>query len=125
MGCDVITGVVYEDTTFSLMGRIDVAGANAVQADISAITMYAWNKADLATELIADSLTVASVVFDTLQTDGRWAEDNTGYNFRYDVASTVCTTAGQYLFRAEITGLGLVGVAIWDNVNVLALLGTK
>lgn len=107
MTCGTITGVVYEDSTFALMARFEVDGSNATQSDCSSITMKAWDTNDLTTTVLSTSLTVSSVVFDTLQTDGRWSVDTTGYNFRYDVADTVCTTAGsRYLFEAVVTTAG-------------------
>ena len=102
-----ITGIVYEDSTFSLMSRFTVDGANATQSDCSSITMKAWDVDDYDTPVLDATLTVSAVVYDTLQTDGRWSVDATGYNFRYDVADTVCTTAGtQYRFEAVVTTSG-------------------
>ena len=104
---DEITGIVYEDSTFSLMSRFTVDGANATQSDCSLITMKAWDVDDYDTPVLDATLTVSTVVYDTLQTDGRWSVDATGYNFRYDVADTVCTTAGnQYRFEAVVTTSG-------------------
>ena len=104
---DEITGIVYEDSTFSLMSRFTVDGANATQSDCSSITMKAWDVDDYDTPVLDATLTVSAVVYDTLQTDGRWSVDATGYNFRYDVADTVCTTAGtQYRFEAVVTTSG-------------------
>ena len=104
---DEITGIVYEDSTFSLMSRFTVDGSDATQSDCSSITMKAWDVDDYDTPVLDATLTVSAVVYDTLQTDGRWSVDATGYNFRYDVADTVCTTAGtQYRFEAVVTTSG-------------------
>ena len=104
---DEITGIVYEDSTFSLMSRFTVDGANATQSDCSSITMKAWDVDDYDTPVLDATLTVSAVVYDTLQTDGRWSVDATGYNFRYDVADTVCTTPGtQYRFESVVTTSG-------------------
>ena len=107
MTCETITGSVFEDSTFSVMARFEVDGANAVQADCSSIAIKAWDMADFDTAVLSASLTVANVVFDTLQTDGRWTPDTTGYNFRYDVADDVCVTSGaKYRFEAVVTTSG-------------------
>jgi hypothetical protein len=107
MACETITGSVYEDSTFSLMARFEVDGANATQADCSSITIKAWDMSDFGTQVLSATLVVADVVFDALQTDGRWSEDSTGYNFRYDVADTVCTVPGaRYRFESVVTTSG-------------------
>ena len=104
---DPVTGIVYEDSTFSLMSRFEVDGANAVQADCSSITIKAWDTDDYDTTVLSATLTVSNVVYDTLQTDGRWDTDSTGYNFRYDVADTICTEPGhQYRFEVVVTTSG-------------------
>ena len=112
---DPITGIVYEDSTFSLMARFTVDGSNAEQADCSSIAVKAWKTTDYENAVLSAALTVSSVVFDTLQTDGRWTTDNTGYNFRYDVADTVCTVAGA-LYRFEVvveTSGGTLPPMVW------------
>jgi hypothetical protein len=99
--CDVIQGCVAEDSTFAVLARIEVNGANGVQSDFTAITYKAWNTTDRSTVFASGTLTVATVVFNTLQTDGRWNADATGYNFRHDIAASVFTTPG--LYRIEYT----------------------
>ena len=101
-----VGGTVYEDATFALMGRFEVDGANGVQADCSSITIKAWRADDPSTLLLDTTLVAANVVFDTLQTDGRWTEDSDGYNFRYDVADTVCSSPGRHIFEVVITTSG-------------------
>lgn len=113
-------GIVNEDSTFSLMARFEVNGSIGVQADCSSITIKAWEATDFGATVLGATLTVSDVVYDTLQTDGRWDTDNTGYNFRYDVADTVCTVAGsRYRFEAVITTSGgKLPPLVWE-VNCL------
>lgn len=116
MMCESTTGFVYEDSTFALMSRFEVDGANGVQADCVSIQMKAWKATDFDDTVLDAALTVSSVVFDSLQTDGRWTRDSTGYNFRYDVADTICTVAGAlYLFEAVIeTSGGSLPPLTWE-----------
>ena len=116
MMCTSTTGFVYEDSTFTLMARFEVAGSNGVQADCVSIQMKAWKTTDFDNTVLDAALTVSSVVFDALQTDGRWTRDGTGYNFRYDVADTICTDAGAlYLFEAVIeTSGGSLPPMVWE-----------
>ena len=100
-------GVVQEDSTFSLMARFEVDGAVGVQANITGVTIKAWDIQDFDTAVLDATPTVASVVYDTLQTDGRWDVDGAGYNFRYDVADNVCVRASsRYRFEAVLTTSG-------------------
>lgn len=86
----------WEDSGFSLMARVyGQTGAAITQAAISAITATFYNIDDEDAPVAIGSpasLTVADVVFDTLQTDSRWTKDSTGYNFRYDVPASYTAT---------------------------------
>lgn len=86
----------WEDSGFSIMDRVKgQTGSYITQASISAITATFYNIDDEDNPSAIGSpvsLTVASVVFDTLQTDSRWTRDATGYNFRYDVPATFTAT---------------------------------
>lgn len=95
----IVTGTVWEDGGASMMARVvGNAGANIVQADIQSIARNVF----IGTTLDAGptALTVATVVFDTLQTDARWSIDSTGYNFRDDVAAAIFAT-GDTRYRLE------------------------
>ena len=107
MSCDVIYGCVKEDSTFAVLARVHVDGAIWAQADVSAIIWSAWDKTDSANPVInGASLTVADVVFDALQTDGRWTLDATGYNFLHTVAASVFTTPATYRIEYKVTLAG-------------------
>jgi hypothetical protein len=93
--------VVWEDNSFSLMGRYTNDGTNIVQADISSIAYKLFDKAAPTVLITSDTLTVSTVVFDTLQTDSRWDVDTIGYNFRWDVPSTLLTAGGTN-YRVEL-----------------------
>jgi|SRR5579864_97101 len=48
------------------------------------------------------NLTIASVIFDTLQQDAiRWVLDTTGYNFLFTVPASYFPKAGLYLVQTE------------------------
>jgi len=102
----IASGSVYEDSTFTLMARFEVLGVNGLQADVSAITVKGWDVSDFTATVLSATPTSAASIYDTLQTV-MWSEDSTGYNFRYDVADTICVTAGaRYLFEAVLTTSG-------------------
>ena len=105
MSCNEIVGCVLEDSTFAIMARLQVDGVNATQAVVSSITYRAWDTA-VTSVYASGTLTVADVVFDTLQTDGRWSQDATGYNFRHDVGQGVFVKPGRYRveYTATLTG---------------------
>lgn len=82
----VWTGAMLEDSGVSSMARVmGHDGATIVQRDMDTIRRTIYNKAT--GELIQQGqpLTVADIVFDTLQTDDRWTADAIGYNFRDDI----------------------------------------
>ena len=106
--CEIIEGCVAEDSTFAVMARLQVNGSNGVQGDFSSITWKAWNTTDRNSVYAYGTLTVANVVYNSLQTDGRWSVDTTGYNFRHDVGSGVFVTPGIYRieYTCNLTGGG-------------------
>ncbi len=106
MSCETVTGCVAEDSTFAVMLRLQVDGNNATQAVLSSITWKAWDEKDTATAYASGTLTVSSVVYDTLQTDGRWSADATGYNFRHDITQATFTDPGRYLIEYTVTMTG-------------------
>ena len=80
----------------ALMDRVQGnAGANITQASITSISYECkryTSKEDAenaqgGTATTNGSLTVASVVFDTLQTSAPWDADSTGYNFRHNLVA--------------------------------------
>lgn len=116
-----IRGTVWEDSGCSLMARIlGVDGEYITQAGISTIT-YAVHRTDTGAEVIAStSLTVANVVFDTLQTDSRWHADSTGYNFRMDAPAASFPT-GNVTYHVEVTFTPATG-AVFHVVFAVAAL---
>lgn len=85
------TVIVNQGSTFAVMYRVMVDGDEMVQADVDTIEYAVYN--DDTRELVQTltALTVANVVFDTLQTDERWTVDTDGYNFRHDVSHSLLT----------------------------------
>jgi hypothetical protein len=99
---DVRAVTHWEDTDLVVMSRVkNVDGDNVTQASISSITCKIYNR--LTGELVGtESLTVSSVVFNTLQTDDPWDEDSTGYNFRYTVSGSYFPD-NDVTYRVEVT----------------------
>ena len=91
---------IYEDTGATCMARIVGADATAItQATTSAITLAVFKNANTSATYTA-SLTVADVVFNALQTDGRWTKDSSGYNFRFSAIASIFAS-GDATFRLE------------------------
>ena len=104
-GCEAITGCVIEASAFAVKARMeDTDGVALQQADISTITWKAWNAAD---SLLVDaaSLTVATVISDTLLTTG-WSKDASGYNFKHVVGDDVCVATGVHTIEYTVTLTG-------------------
>ena len=71
---------VWERSALFVMGRLEgLDGANLKEADITAISMLITKLPSKAV-VAPPAIVVASVVFDTLQTDSRWKKDDIGYN---------------------------------------------
>jgi len=69
----------------------DTEGTPLVQADFASITYWAYSNDVVVDGHDGVSLDPADVIFDTLQ---GWEADETGYNFRHNVAATAFPTGG-------------------------------
>lgn len=101
----MVFGTIPEDSGCTVMARI--AGSNNVNliiTDVTSITtrVFDLDSATPGTAAASPALVVATVFFSTLQTDGRWTYDSTGYNFRHQFVSTTFAT-GDHRYRIEIT----------------------
>ena len=117
------TQVVYEDSAFSVLARIHANGTNVVQADVSTITYSIYPTDSDTAHTTATSLTVATVIYDTLQTDARWSRDITGYNWRHDVAATVLVDPTKdYQIEYKVT-MADASVFHWlpDPISLIAI----
>jgi len=108
--------LVFKNGTLTCMARVVGADATAiVQAELSSIaySVYALDPDDEDAQTVVTghdgtALTVASVVYDTLQTDDdRLAVDSTGYNFLHEIdvstAEAFPVRGVNYLVHYELT----------------------
>jgi hypothetical protein len=104
MSAVIVTEAVFEDSGCYLLARIrGNDAANIVQADISSINLCVSQKGGTP-DTAGTAVTVATVIFNTLQTDARWTVDSTGYNFRYEVPAASLPVGGRkYLFEFKFT----------------------
>lgn len=92
---DVI-GSVLEDSPFFVMMRIHgMVGTVVTQASITSIVakLYELSGATPGTVVQTANLTIAAVIFDTLQTGG-WTKDAAGYNFGHAVPASWMAKGG-------------------------------
>lgn len=96
---------VFEDSGAVIMARITAAdGTNLTQAATSSITYKVFDNRDLTTPTTSGTLTVSSVIYDTLQTDSRWDADSTGYNFAWEVPASVFVNGDRkYIIELLVT----------------------
>ena len=122
ISAEPITASIWEDSTPTFLARvkIDSSGtlANVQQADVTSIT---WKVFLGGTEVGTGTLTVSSVVFNTLQTGTIWDEDSTGYNFKTQLALANFASSGAHRveFKWTLTG-GTVFFLVY-NVTVNAV----
>lgn len=90
-----IVGWTAEPITRATLSTIDYAVKNLDDADIAVVT---------------GTLTIASVIYDDLQTDARWTKDSEelpgpdgrwGYNFLTTLAATIFPTGGER-YQADV-----------------------
>lgn len=130
----IFTGYkIFEDNAFSLMCRIrkpSTAGI-AQKADIGSITLKVWNTKTGKQVSTDTTLTVASVMFDTLQTDAFWTDENdqaidsVGYNFRYNGLAAQVPDGG-VTYRMEVyftPASGEIFKAVWE-IDTIQLYGS-
>lgn len=67
-----------------------------------AVRVYDLDGSDPATSIYSNS-SIGTVFFATLQTDGRWTRDATGYNFRYTFSGTTFEAVGGHRYRFEFS----------------------
>ncbi len=106
---------IWAGDTPSCRDRItDADGVNLTQADVATITRDVVDASRGKSLQLAQSVTVASVVYDTLQTDAMWTVDTDGYNFKCTVPGSLLPHAGRiYRVRFNITTTG--GTLFYSN----------
>ena len=103
MSATITRATIFEDTAPTLMARVVGNGAvNITQSDFGGggtITVAVYKDGSTTATHTAD-LGVDDVVFDALQTDARWTQDSSGYNFRHQIAASVFST-GNSTYQIE------------------------
>ncbi len=96
--------VVNEGSTCSLLARVtDTVGTVLTQSDISSIEYQIYPEDSTTAVVGATSLTVSSVIYDTLQTHAAWIKDTTGYNFRHEVSGAALGDQPAITFDPDVT----------------------
>lgn len=102
----VVTGTIDERSGCVLLARLTGDdGDPIVQSDVSSAAYEVWDINDTPAIRVtaATSLTVANVVYNTLQTDARWTKDDTGYNFAMVLPADSVPDAHKYRVDVQIT----------------------
>ena len=121
-----ILGVAIEDGGATLLARIvGNNAANITIASISTITYQVFTKG-ATTDIAANSpLTVASAIFDTLQTDAVWTVDSIGYNFKHAAVPLEFPTGNEVsVFEFKFTPVSGEVFYVLYEIDVLGLIGS-
>ena len=109
---DVVKASIWEDGGVTNLARVKgQTGANITQASISSIRREIFDRTVPAT-VGTTTLTIATAVFDTLQTGGPWSKDTTGYNFKDAIGSTNFAN-GDRRYRVQYKFTPASGAAFW------------
>lgn len=121
---EILQAFVWEDGSCYLMARLlGHAGTVATRASISSVAVHAFDQDSSNDQTLSTAPTVASVVYDTLQTtalDPRWTKDSTGYNFGYTVPASAFPTGG-HSYRVEVTLTPLSGEPFYVGYDLQAI----
>ena len=106
--------IIWEGGDACLMARVTLNGANVTQDDLASIArkIFDLDGATPSTAVDEAVSTIASVVFNTLQTDARWSEDETGYNFRDTIGGAEFPEPNR-TYRVEYKLVGAAGEIAW------------
>jgi hypothetical protein len=113
---------IFEDSSYVAAARITgAAGVNATQASLTSIAWTITETTGVVTPPTTGTLTIASVIFDTIQTSG-WDGPLPGYNFRATFAPANWPTPGlTYVLEVIFTFTdGFIAHAVWE-LEVMAL----
>ena len=117
------TGDVLQGSGYTLAAYVESheAGSPAVQADITSIVAYHYLATDPDTIINSATLTVADVIFDTLQLDDLWEDiDEIGYNFKWSVPAA-WTASSEGLYRTQFLFTPVVGEVFYIACQTLVL----
>ena len=120
------TQLVFEDSGIFLFARgKGPAGTYFQQSEYDAIQLKIYDEADPETVIATVNLTIADVIFNTLQTsDVRWTKDSTGYNFRYGTLAAHLPTGGRrYRFEFKFTPTVASGYQPFFGVFIVPTMG--
>ena len=119
-----VSVTIYEDSGAYLMGYVTGGtGAAIVQADVSSIAYKVYDKDDTSSPSTG-TLTVADVVYDTLQTDSRWT-DTTGYNFGWPAPASLFPDGDRvYQVEIQVTPASGEGYPLRFDVTTRSLFGS-
>lgn len=99
---NVPTIYLAEDAGHVLLARVaNHDGELFVEADFGDITFKCVDLAAPLVTVLNGTLTVATVIHDTLQTDARWTVDSTGYNFEWRTLATMFPNGGK-LYQVDV-----------------------
>ncbi len=126
---DIITGYVWEDCGATFLARIaGNSGLYITQATISAITCGVYDSSGQS--VLAPSITVSSVVYDTLQRDDLWKIDGVpiddlGYNFRHAMSASAFPSGNTtYTVQYKFDPASGEDFALQFRVTTMELLGS-
>ncbi len=126
-----IYGTAFKNGSATLLARvIGSDGAAIVRADVASAkyTIYLLDDQDPDSRTAVTghanvSLTLADVIFNSLQTDALWTVDGTGYNFRHvlDVSpNQAFTVAGRrFLVEVELTPVSGQVILVRFRINAI------
>lgn len=119
---------VFIKGTCSCLARVVGDDAVAItQADTNTVTYSVFSLDSAGDRSVVSghdgaALSDSDVVFDTLQTDDRWEEDDTGYNFRHTInisENAAFASRGEYLIEYLITPVSGQRIVVRFRINAV------